>query len=599
MPPVSSQTMKHVVFGILILALWAAPALADAVPTMPFSEVREGMRGTARTVFAGTTVESFDVEILGKLPNIGPRQNLILARCSGGPLAQTGILAGMSGSPVTIDGRLVGAIAYSWGFSTEAIAGITPIEEMLEVARRDSPAADRIPRTQLDTDWHELLFDAKRIQTLWDGKLSMLGAVPRGSWSQPLSLAGFGPGAGRIRERLDRAGIQTIQGAGSASSPGETAPPLEPGSAIALKLVRGDIEMAASGTVTWIDQDGVLAFGHPLFGLGAVDLPLSGARVEALLPSLQSSSRLAVPLNEIGALRQDRAAAVFGKLKAEPAMIPIRVQLDNGAESRTFSFDVADDPLLAPVLFYLSLNGIIGAAERTSGSLTMRVAEGSVIKMADDEDVALDNVFAGPQALDFATGIPAYILHLLMNNVWTAPRIVGINIILEYDLQPRSARLMRVVSDRYRVSPGESIDLDLIVAPFRGPRRTLHTSVRIPDEQPAGKLTLLVAGAATVQRNDQSDASFLPKDLNQLVRLINQLRRNDRLYIVASAADPGLFIEGSRMPNLPPSAAEVLSRPGGDGGRGRMSHRHVLEESLSVDQFIEGAARVELEILPR
>ena len=273
--------------------------------------------------------------------------------------------------------------------------------------------------------------------------------------------------------------------------------------------------------------------------------------------------------------------------------------MTSGAESRTFSFDVADDPLLAPVLFYLSLNGIIGAAERTSGSVTLRVADGSVIKMEDDEDIALDNVFAGAQALNFATGIPAYILHLLMNNVWTTPRIVGINIILEYDPQPQSARLMRVVSDRYSVSPGESVDLDLIVAPFRGPRRTLHTSVRIPDEQPAGKLTLLVAGAATVQRNDQSDASILPRDLDQLVRLINQLRRNDRLYIVATATDPGLFVEGSRMPNLPPSAAEILSRPGGEGGRGRMPQRHVLEESVSVDQFIEGAVRVELEILPR
>ena len=588
--------MKHVVFGILILTVWAGIPAASTPPTMPFSEVRTGMRGTARTVFAGTDVESFDVEILGKLPNIGPRQNLILARCSGGPLAETGILAGMSGSPVTIDGRLVGAIAYSWGFSTEAIAGITPIEEMLEVERMDALGSARAARATLDPDWQEVLFDPSRLNGVWEERLASLGAAPRGSWTQPLAIAGFGSGARRIRESLERAGIQAVQG-GASGSAGETTPPLEPGSAIATKLVRGDVEMAASGTVTWIDQDGVLAFGHPLFGLGAIDLPLTGARVEALLPSLQSSSRLAVPLNEIGALRQDRAAAVYGRLGAEPAMIPIRVQLDSGGESKTFSFDVADDPLLAPVLFYLSLNGIIGAAERTAGSLTVRVAEGSVIKMDGERDVALDNVFAGPQALDFATGIPAYILHLLMNNVWATPRIVGVNIILEYDAQPKSARLMRVVADRYRVSPGESVELDLIIAPFRGPRRTLHTSVRIPDEQPAGKLTLLVAGAATVQRNNQADGSILPKDLDQLVRLINQLRRNDRLYVVASGADSGLFVEGARMPNLPPSVAAVLSRPGGRGNG--VSRRHLLEESLSAGEVVEGATRLDLEILPR
>ncbi len=589
--------MKHVVPGILILTVCAGIAAESPPPTMPFSEVRTGMRGTARTVFDGTTIESFDVEILGKLPNIGPRQNLILARCSGGPLARTGILAGMSGSPVTIDGRLVGAIAYSWGFSTEAIAGITPIEEMLEVARMDATGLDRAASGTMDPDWQEVLFDPARLDGVWERKLSALGDAPRGSWTQPLTIAGFGLGARRISERLERAGIQAIQG-GSSGSAGETTPPLEPGSAIALKLVRGDVEMAASGTVTWIDQDGVLAFGHPLFGLGAIDLPLTGARVEALMPSLQSSSRLAVALDEIGALRQDRAAAVYGRLGAEPAMIPIRVQLDAGADSRTFSFDVADDPLLAPVLFYLSLNGIIGAAERTAGSLTVRIAEGSVIKMDADRDVALDNVFAGPQALDYATGIPAYILHLLMNNVWETPRIVGINIIIEYDAQPKSARLMRVVADRYRVSPGESVELDLIVAPFRGARRTLRTTVRIPDEQPAGNLTLLVAGATTVQRNDQADTSILPKDLDQLVRLINQLRRNDRLYIVASAADPGVFVEGARMPNLPPSVAAVLSRPGGRDNRNRVS-RHLLDESLSVGTVVEGAIRLELEVLPR
>jgi len=590
--------MKQVVCGILILAVWAGIPAESAPSTMPFSEVRTGMRGTARTVFEGTRVESFDVEILGKLPNIGPRQNLILARCSGGPLAETGILSGMSGSPVTIDGRLVGAIAYSWGFSTEAIAGITPIEEMLAVARTDAGASARAPSGALDPDWWEVLRDPPRLNGLWEQRLSRLGSAPRGSWTQPLAIAGFGPGARRIRERLERAGIQAVQSAGSGGN-GETAPPLEPGSAIALKLVRGDVEMAASGTVTWIDQDGVLAFGHPLFGLGAVDLPLTGARVETLLPSLQSSSRLAVPLDEIGALRQDRAAAVYGRLGAEPSMIPIRVQLDSGNDSTTFSFDVADDPLLAPVLFYLSLNGIIGAAERTAGSLTVRVAEGSVIKMDADSDVALDNVFAGPQALDYATGIPAYILHLLMNNVWASPRIVGINIILEYDVEPKTARLLRVVADRYRVAPGESVELELIVAPFRGPRRTLRTSVRIPDEQPAGMLTLLVAGAATVQRDDQADQTILPKDLDQLVRLINQLRRNDRLYVIASGADPGLFVEGARMPNLPPSVATVLARPGGRGNRVRVSRRHLLEESLDVGDVVEGAARLELEILPR
>ncbi|NIM01020.1 MAG: hypothetical protein GTN89_08965 [Acidobacteria bacterium] len=588
--------MKHVLLVILIVALWSGAAAESAPATMPFSEVRKGMRGTARTVFDGTTVESFDVEILGKLPNIGPSQNLILARCSGGPLAETGILSGMSGSPVTIDGRLVGAIAYSWGFSTEAIAGITPIEEMLAVVRRDAAVAERAAGNAWDSGWRHVLFDASRLSAVFDRTLSTLASAPRGSWVQPLGLAGFGRGERRIRKQLERAGIRAVQ-VGGAGESGTVAPPLEPGSAIGLKLVRGDVEMTATGTVTWLDGDGVLAFGHPLFGLGEVDLPMTGARVETLMPSLQSSAKVAVALDEIGALRQDRTAAVFGRLGAEPSMIPIRVQLDSGAGSRTFSFDVADDPMLAPVLFYLALGGIIQNEERASGNLTVRLADGSVIKMDDDQDVALDNVFAGPEALDYATGIPAYILHLLMNNVWSAPRIVGVNIILEYDSLPRSARLVRAVADRYRVAPGETVDLELVLAPFRGPRRTLQASVRIPEEQPAGKLTLLIGGAASVQRDEQTDSSILPRDLDQLVLLINQLRRNDRLYVVAPTEDPGLFIDGARMPNLPPSIAAVLARPGGRGNRIRVPRRHLLEESLDAGEVVEGMARLELEIL--
>ncbi len=590
--------MKNVVLGILFVALWSAGPVDAAPSTMPFDEVRKGMRGIARTVFDGTTVESFDVEILGKLPNIGPRQNLILARCSGGPLAETGILSGMSGSPVTIDGRLVGAIAYSWGFSTEAIAGITPIEEMLAVARRDAAGTERAARAAWEENWRHTLFDAAGLNAMFDRTLAGLGAAPRGSWVQPLGLSGFGRGERGIRERLERAGIHAVQ-VGSGADDDVTSPPLEPGSAIALKLVRGDVEMTASGTVTWIDGDGVLAFGHPLFGLGSVDLPMTGARVETLMPSLMSSAKVAVALDEVGALRQDRAAAVYGRLGAEPSMIPIRVQLDRGADSRTFSFDVADDPMLAPVLFYLTLGGILRAEERASGNLTVRVAEGSVIKMDDDQDVALDNVFAGPEALDYATGIPAYILHLMMNNVWAAPRIVGVNIILEYEPQPRSARLVRAVADRYRVAPGETVGLELVLAPFRGPRRTLHASLRIPDGQPAGTMTLLIGGAAAVQRDERTDTSILPRDLDQLVLLINQLRRNDRLYVVAPTEDPGLFIDGARMPNLPPSVAAVLARPGGRGNRIRVPRRNMLEESLDAGEVVEGMARLELEIVRR
>jgi len=591
--------MKNVVLGILIAVVWAGVPGRAAVPTMPFSEVRSGMRGTAQTVFDGTSIETIEVEILGKLPNIGPNQDLILARCSGGPLERTGILAGMSGSPVTIDGKLVGAIAYSFGFSTEAIAGITPIEEMLDVRRHAGPGGNRAGDFRLDPGWSAALHDAAMLEPFWSGRLDQLGAAPRGEWKQPLGLSGFGvTGARRIEDRLGGSGIGTIQVAGSGASD-SPAPPLRPGSPIGLKLVRGDVEMSATGTVTWVEGNEVLALGHPLFGLGSVNLPMTAARVEALLPSLATSSRVAVPTAEIGALREDRTAGVYGSLGGEPSMIPVRVQLENGTASSTFSFDVADDPMLAPVLFYLSLNGILGSAERTGGTATLRLGSGSVIKMADGRDVNLDNVFAGPHALDFATGLPAYILHLLMNNVWSPPRISGVNVILEYDERPRTTRLVRVVPDRYRVAPGDTVELELLLAPFRGPRRTVKASVRIPDGQPAGKLSVLVAGAAIVQRDEQTDEPVLPRDLDQLILLINQLRRNDRIYIMAIQPDDGMLLDGARLSNLPPSVASILVRAGGHGNRVPVRRRHAFEESLPAGEVVEGEIRLELEVVGR
>jgi len=215
--------------------------------------------------------------------------------------------------------------------------------------------------------------------------------------------------------------------------------------------------MTATGTVTWIDGERVLGFGHPLFGLGAIDIPMTGATVQTLLPSLMRSSRVATPTAEIGALRQDRASGVFGLLDARPRMIPVRLQISDALRGdQVYSFDIADDPLLSPLLLYVSLGGILTSRERPAGSATIRLREGSVIKMADGEDVELDNVYAGPRAFEYGTGIAAYVLYLLMNNTWSQPQIAGVNLILEYDELPRTATIRSVAFDRYRVRAGEN-----------------------------------------------------------------------------------------------------------------------------------------------
>ena len=584
----------------LLAAAYATATVAGGPATLPFSEIRTGMKGVGRTVFHGDVIEPFDVEIVGTLPNIGPGQNLILGRLSGGPLAETGVLAGMSGSPVFIDGKLIGAVAYSWGFSKEAIAGITPIGEMLAVGRRDSGGG--LPRPAAAMSWdaaREALRRPERLGAFFAARLCRLAPSPDGtSATLPLSISGLGAaGLAAIGPELARAGFLPLQSGNPGSRASTGGASLQPGSPVGIKLVRGDIDMTATGTVTWVDGNDVYAFGHPLYGLGAIDLPLTSARIEALLPSLESSSKIAVPVAEIGAFRQDRAAGIFGKLGAGPAMIPVRLQLkDAGGDRRTFAFDIADDPLLAPLLLYASVNGILGTFERTFGSATVRLREGSIIKIDGTDDVRLDNLFAGDGAATDASGLSAFLLYVVMNNDWTSPKVRGVNLLVDYDRTPRTATVRRVALDRYRVKAGDNVDARIVVAPYRGPDEVLTRTIAIPAETPPGTLTIQVGDAAAINRANPADGPVSPRSLAQLVTLINRLRRNDRVYIVASRRDSGATLGGARLPNLPPSVTTLLTRPRSFGNVAVLPERGVLEEEIPANAALQGFARVTLEV---
>ncbi len=589
--------------SLAVLATFAISGAASAAPpTLPFSEVRAGMKGIGKTVFHGETVDSFDVEIVGVLPNIGPGQDLILGRCTGGPLAQTGILAGMSGSPVTIDGKLVGAIAYSWGFAKDAIAGITPIEEMLSVGVRDHAAPGR-SRPAAAMPWTDALARLRApaaAGAFFVSRLRSLAESPAGaSASIPLSVSGIGSaGLARIAPDLAHAGFLALQSGGAGARPAAAGAPIQPGSAVGVQLVRGDVDMTATGTVTWVEGDALYAFGHPLYGLGDVDFPLTGARVEALLPSLEQSAKIAVPLREAGAFRQDRASAIFGRLGATPSMVPVRLQMTDGsAVRRSFAFDIVDDPLLSPLLLYVAMNGIFGTIERTLGSATIRLNEASVIKVEGVDDVRLDNLFAGDGATSDASGLSAFLLYVVMNNAWSTPRVTGINLILDYDREPRTATVRRVTLDRYRVKAGGSVTARVVLSPYRGAERVLTREIDIPEETPPGPLTLQVGDAMSMNRVEDIDGPIAPRSLDQLVALVNRLRRNDRVYFVASRSDNGVFLGGARLPNLPPSVTAILTRPRSFGNYTFVPERGVLEGDIAANGAVEGFVRVALDVV--
>ena len=602
MPPRLTIPLRRVA----LLGLLVAPGVARAQDILPFSEVKAGMSGVGRTVFSGTRIDEFKVEVLGTLENIAPRRNLILTRLSGGPLQETGVLAGMSGSPVYFNGRLAGAVAYTWGFAREPIAGVVPIQEMLGIETREPPqtrAAGRLPDAAGRSGLRWLADPTAlpaHFASYFDGFAPGTAAGGLAPIGAPLLLRGVPQDVvDLLRPGLLRAGLQPVQGGTtSKTAPGTPADPLVPGSGVGIALVQGDIEIAAVCTVTHRDSDRLYACGHPLLNLGPTELAMTTATVSGLMPSLESSFKFASSGDEVGVFRQDRSTGVFGYVGKKPRTIPVRLELqpDRG-RPRRLVFEVADDPFLAPYLIFAAMNAILSSEEKDYGTESFTYKDGSILHVEGEEDIVLRNLFAGDMARLYASGTVAFLTQILLDSEYRAVRINGLDLVLGTSDEQRTARLERAWVSRDRVHAGESVEVSIGLKPFRGPELTRTLKVTVPPEVPPGRLLLQVGDASALARTDPEAADdFVPRDLHQLVWLINHLRRNDRLYAVLIRADNGLVFQGERLPNLPPSVAQVMARPDTRGNVLRVQYRGVAEESLSLPYAIDGYRLIPIDV---
>lgn len=592
------------VLSMILICASGARCLGDDI--LPFSEVKVGMKGEGRSVFQGSQISSFGAEVIGVMENIAPKRNLILVRLSGEPVDKTGVQEGMSGSPIYVGGRVIGAVAYSWAFSKDAIAGVTPIEEMLEVQRRGSSAPGRsrsapalpgmsplsaLYRSDGLVRHFEHYFTAAGMQAEMVASLRPI--------STPVLFTGFSASLlDRLRPDLSAAGLVPVQAGVTGKAP-ETAEKLTPGSAMAVKLVRGDVEISAVGTVTYRDGDRIVGFGHPLLNLGPTSLPLAGAYVHAVFPSLESSFKIASPAaGEIGSISQDRMVGVAGSMAKPARLIPVRVEMtDEDSHPQKFAFDIMEDAFLTPYLLYASLNSILSSAQKDYGEATVQVSDGSVMKVEGYEDIKLNNLFSGDLAPFYASGTVAYVSLLILNNEYHPARIGSIDLKLSYADERRIARVEQVWCGKEKVRPGEKVPLTVSLRPYRGEEITRTFEMTIPEELTPGKLVLQVGDGQTLSRNEeQSTGQFHPKDLNQLIWLINHIRTNEKLYVILTRPDDGILLQGARMPDLPPSKALVMVRPQTEGNYLRIDFRGVAEESIPTDFAIEGYKLLSLEV---
>src|SRR6266850_1702435 len=607
---------------ILFATVTGLSALVSGAPAqMGIDEIRPGMVGIGRTVFDGTRVEEFKANIIGVLENIiGPHRNLILAKLEGGPLAHTGVIAGMSGSPVYIDGKLIGAVSYALGsFSKEPIAGITPIAEMTDAASFTGtrPSAARVQvnfpptRESLTAAFRKALnwnrpFADRAGDARFMGARSVDGVIGIGGAqlgtllrpiATPLAMSGFEPDVADVIGGAfqDQGFVPTGGGAGARSGEMPFEGPLKPGDAIGVAFVTGDLQLGGTGTVTHIDGDRVYAFGHPMYNLGPTEYPMTRAYVYTVLPSLFSSMKLSSTGDVIGTFLQDRATAIAGRLGPGPRTIPITISLESDrAPKQTFHFGVVNDQLFGPLMTYASILNTLGSYERQFGSATFSVRGAAKVKRHDD--IAFNNLFSGDQA---STGAAAYVvapITYLMGNDYEKVDLEGVDVTFATTEEPKTATLERVWLDDPRPRAGRTVPLKVLFRTYRGDEVVRTLPIDIPANA-SGMLSILVSDGQRLGQTEQREARGpQPRSVDQMIKSLNKARRNNTLYIKLLGSDAGAVVNGELLSSLPPSVLGVLEGDRNGGSFNPLHSATIAEWELPTEHAVAGSRTLSITV---
>jgi len=562
----------------VLTLLLMAPSLRsqEGLQFFPIDQVEPGLKGVGRTVFEGNKIEEFQVEILGVLKNaLAPKHDIILARLSGGPLEKTGVIAGMSGSPVYIDGKLVGAVALSFPLSKEPIAGITPIQDMLGVVpepalppmRVAKGAPLRIAGIPGSAGEVRLISEPSDEPPDWGRWLPVAGGDDFASLRLPLQFGGFSSDVIQAHTPIfRRMGFEPMQGGAISAGEGKSLEKIDlaPGSMISLLLVRGDLNLNADCTVTYRKGDNLYACGHRFLLTGPAKIPFASARVLTVIPNLANSFKIDAPGPLVGSITQDRFGAIYGVVGETSPRIPIHIRLDSTLNKTTdYNFEIVQESFLSPFLLNLSVISTLSASERMIGPSALELK--GTIRLAKGEAVELEDVVSGDINAAVAAGSSiANPLGYLLSSSFPDLRVEGIDLSLVSRNERRIATLEQVWSSKSEVSPGEHIELTAVLRTPSGETIVQKIPVDIPENVSDRMLSLVVGGgsAINVLQIRFSPLNMTPKDLSQLVQAINRMRRNNRLYALLMAPQRSFILQGDEYPSPPPSLVQTfLSDP--------------------------------------
>lgn len=536
---------------------------------LPVEQVQKGMEGKGRSVFLGEKLEEFDVEILGVLRNYQPQKNIIFAKLIGSNFEKTGVSQGMSGSPVYIGGRLVGAIAYSFPYAKEAIAGITPIGEMLAIEKKTSPKSSfssRLPVKKYLT--LEELYEANK-GFFTSSSASVLGEQPCVPLEVPLVFTGFSLKAfNHSKPYFMKIGFTPVIAGTSSEAQDKLSIPdlkLRGGDAVAAQLVTGDLDISAVGTVTYVEGSKVLAFGHPWYNLGSVNYAMTKAEIITIVPSVNTSFKLASTGAMVGRFTQDRSSGLLGEIGKAPQLIPLNIKMLNSKlEVKDFKVKVAEDKILTPFLINAVVSSLLLSEERQTGDLSLGLS--GDIHLENGGSIHLEDLFSGnfDSSVTSLCSLLTAVTYFLTNNEFRDLGIYQIDLEIYTSEDIKISYLEKVWLDKYDVSPGEVIQVKIYTRDFRGEGQLFEGAIPAPHLPSGSQFYLVVADTMSLQQIERvqyRSRAFMPRSLEQLIRILNNQRKNNRIYFKIMAEKPGLFLKGEEMPNLPPTMKSMFSSP--------------------------------------
>lgn len=575
------------------LGLLLGTPLAAQTTILPLRDLRPGTIATGRTVFQGDRIEEFRVEILGVLENAGPRQSIILGRLSGPTIERTGVMQGMSGSPVYVDGKLLGAVAMAFPFSKEPIAGIRPIEEMLRAALGPSVTTPRPPSLQ-----------ALRLDEALPARASVrVGDSQLVPIATPVSFGGFTVGTlTQFAPQLRTLGLEPRQGMNGGGAPRTSSSDpsrLQPGSMISVQLMSGDFSVGADGTVTHVEGNRVYGFGHPFLSVGDTEFPFARAEVIALLPNVSTSFKISTAREWMGTILEDRSAAIAGEIGRRATTIPLALDVTGrGLPPSQYRIEVVHHRLLTPFLVQMAVYSALDTTQRTLGAGTIRL-RGEVNFADNTPPLQLDNAFASdfnaPIQAATAAAIP---LSYVLQSGFDSLKVRDIRLSLAADTRERVYQIDQVYASRRQVRPGDAVQVTAVFLGVDGHEESRTVPFTVPVGAPLGPLNITVADAVSSNVADYFQLTAPPRSKAQAVAQANALRPNQRAYVRVWRANPGFQVPGATLSDPPTSLALILGRTqAGLGNAIAARNAKLVEVPIDLgDAVVSGGRTIQVDV---